>query len=93
MANDAPTIIPPKNSEPVSPIKILAGCKLKNKKPRDEPINIAPRKLVATLSNLTAPKQTSSTPTVSTQVEARPSTPSVRFTEFTIPQSSINAKM
>ena len=36
-------ITPPKNNEPVSPIKILAGCKLNIKNPNTAPITTLPK--------------------------------------------------
>ena len=40
---------PPKDNEPVSPIKILAGGALNQRKPRHDPI-IAPQKIEISLS-------------------------------------------
>ena len=36
--NPDAAIIPPRNNEPVSPINILAGCRLKVRKASDEPM-------------------------------------------------------
>ena len=38
--------IPPKNKEPVSPIKTLAGCKFHTKNPKQPPAKAAASKLI-----------------------------------------------
>ena len=73
----------PKNSDPVSPIKTLAGYTLNRRNPISPPTT-AP---VTGSIPLPIPMETTvkKTATISVTLDARPSSPSVKFTPFTVP--------
>ena len=72
------------NRDPVSPMKMRAGCRLKNKKDSVQPKNKADKndgalKELSSEKNIMNAKMTDPTPA------ARPSTPSVRLAQLTMP--------
>ena len=76
--------MPPRNNEPVSPIKVFAGFQFQQRKPRTPPSNAE--------DNMESPANFNITDaiikviaTVAVTLEQRPSMPSVRFTLFTQP--------
>ncbi len=86
--NPIDTTNPPNAREPVSPIKIRAGCTLKSKNPNRLPrtakvigvypgciVNAATEKKVATMDVIP---------------DAKPSKPSVKLTPFTVPITARN---
>lgn len=75
----------PKNKEPVSPIKIFAGCKLKIKNPSIEPKIDELKKVIALLFSMNNPTKTNKMPTLNVKEDASPSKPSLRFTALTKP--------
>ena len=87
-------IAPPRNSDPVSPMKTLAGLKLYSRKPSRPPArpeaNTPRERYVSPHSIVTATKNTHTGKLVPV---ARPSTPSVRFTALTVPTMTNAAKI
>ena len=80
----------PKKSDPVSPINIFAGCRLKKRKPSDAPII---DDAISDTSVLNAAEiYIRDTPIPKATEEARPSIPSVKLAAFTMPTSKINAR-
>ena len=77
-------MMPPIDSEPVSPMKILAGLRLYGIKPMHAPAS------AATMSATFSSDTSSATTRMVTQLmvdtpTARPSSPSIRLTEFVMP--------
>ena len=89
-AKNAPTTRPPRNNDPVSPIKTRAGWKLYTRKPRSPPIKSAPIRESERNSKRNAQTERNA-PTTSVTELARPSIPSVRLTLLTIPVIKISA--
>ena len=82
--NDDAAIIEPKNNEPVSPINIFAGYRLKKRKPTDIPIiaeDITPTSVFRA-----AEIYISEIPIEKATEVASPSIPSVKFAQFVIPR-------
>ena len=79
---------PPKASDPVSPIKTLAGCALYRKKPRQAPASAAQKIARCGLPKYMAITAYASAATVVVPA-AKPSRPSVRLTAFVVPTSTI----
>lgn len=88
--NAIPDITPPKNSDPVSPIKIFAGCILKIKNPNTAPITIAPKIPSSYTPNFKAIIVKHVIIIVHT-LDDNPSIPSVKFTAFVVPKITIIA--
>ena len=82
--------IAPRNREPVSPIKILAGFILKIKKPRTMPIAIDD---IVKASCVCVRDRKKATTDIAKEVDdAKPSIPSVRFAQLIMPSKNIIAK-
>ena len=81
--NAQPIARAPKNREPVSPINIFAGFRLKNRNPRDAPISAEER--MATSYIVAALTKRNDAPIAKATEAASPSIPSVRLAEFTEP--------
>ena len=80
----------PRNREPVSPIKILAGFILKIKKPRTMPI-VSDDTVKASCARVSDKKKV--TTEIANEVDdAKPSIPSVRFAQLIMPSKNIIAK-
>ena len=75
---------PPRAMEPVSPIKIFAGFLLKIRNPRQPPAT-APNITGSPMKQKAVPAITINSETRVVTPDARPSSPSVRFTAFTTP--------
>src|SRR6185295_20155159 len=97
---------PPSANDPTSPIKMSAGCALYQRKPRDAPV-IAPQKMVNSeapgvrarsryLARSALPdkkdKAVMAPAAMSISPMASPSRPSVKFTAFEAPTSTIAMK-
>ena len=91
MINAAPVTAPPRKSEPVSPINTFAGWRLNIRNPISAPISAPEIKFSEGLTKLNA-TNAKNPATTRVTVDARPSTPSVRFTLFTMPTMRITAK-
>ena len=76
-------ITPPKNNEPVSPIKILAGCKLNIKKPNTEPITMLPKIETSVMFFIIA-MAVNAAIIIAEILEDKPSIPSVKLTAFVV---------
>ena len=72
---------PPRAMEPVSPIKIFAGFLLKIRNPRQPPAT-APNITGSPMKQKAVPAITINSETRVVTPDARPSSPSVRFTEL-----------
>ncbi len=79
----------PNNSEPVSPMKIFAGLKLKGRNPREAPAIIAHCITIKSCPNLAAVNKRVVAAMLATP-EARPSSPSIKFMVFVIPTNQNN---
>ena len=90
--NAAPTVIPPRKREPVSPMNTLAGWKLYTRKPRHPPIAAPEITPSPSLPSLKAQKAKNAI-IISETEDTRPSMPSVRFALFTIPTISTMANI
>ena len=84
--------IPPKNKEPVSPIKTFAGLKFHTKKPMQPPATQTDSKLIPTVL-MTVPISIKNNATKNVTDVFKPSMPSVKLTAFTIPTITIAAKI
>ena len=79
----------PRNREPVSPIKILAGFILKIKNPRTIPMVI--EDIVNASSDLVRDRKKVTTEMANIVDDASPSTPSVKLAQLIIPSKNIIA--
>ena len=84
--------MPPKNREPVSPIKTLAGCQFHSRKPTHPAAAARPRAVRPVMDKAPAHRDRARN-TKKDTVELRPSMPSVKFTAFTRPTSTMAARM
>ena len=91
-ANASAHTMPPRKSEPVSPINTFAGWKFQTRKPRQPPATAA---LNAVTPSIKSVLEISIKETATKKViePSRPSTPSVRLTAFTMPTITIAERM
>ena len=80
-SNDRKPTINPTNSAPLSPKKIFAGWKLKNKNPKSAPINTLHIIIINILACNIAIKPIVISAIIETP-DARPSNPSIKFIAF-----------
>ena len=76
----------PRKSEPVSPMKIFAGLTLKNKNAREIPQRQVER--IAESGLVLSEIKKNTIPIANATDEARPSMPSVRLAQLTMPRSN-----
>ena len=88
-----PTIIDPKKREPVSPMKIFAGCLLKIKNETKIPTRIELKKAITLSLNKKSATKENIHATLNPTELASPSIPSVKLTAFTNPHSVKKAKI
>ncbi len=86
---DVTASIYPSNKEPVSPMKIFAGLKLKGKNPSEAPAIIAHCITMKSCPNLAAVNKRVVAAMLATP-EASPSSPSIKFIVFVIPTNQNN---
>ncbi len=79
MAKPIAQTAPPRNIEPVSPIKTFAGCRFQTRKPRQAPAR-AMANMEYSHSPIAAQSITKESPAITVTEPQSPSTPSVRFT-------------
>ena len=77
-------IIPPKNNDPVSPIKTFAGYAFQKRKPKHPPTKAADTILKPIILKIPAITMKKS-PAKNVSDASNPSIPSVKFTAFTMP--------
>ena len=78
----------PKKSEPVSPINTFAGYLLYHKNPIKPPINATENTVTPYSLNTIYDTSIKNIPTIVVILDAKPSSPSVRFTAFTTPTTT-----
>ena len=81
---------PPSARDPVSPINTLAGYTLKSTKSHQRPYHRAGNGSIPLFMPTATTVKNTATSTVTE--EARPSRPSVKFTPFTVPMTTIYRK-
>ena len=83
-----PAIAPPNPSEPVSPMKMLAGKLLNHRKPMHAPTRQAARNVRSVSPLVMNVMPTYASSTIAAQPAARPSSPSVRLTALVVPATT-----
>ena len=82
-----PAIAPPRPSEPVSPMKIVAGKALNHRKPMQPPTR-QPATIARSHSPVMKVMATYASRTIAAHPAARPSRPSVRLTALVVPATT-----
>ena len=84
-------LLPRSKSEPVSPIKTFAGCKLNIKNPSVAPITILPNTEISACPCI-IPMIVKQVTIIALTLEERPSIPSVKFIAFVVASITTIAK-
>ena len=83
----SPATAPPRPSEPVSPMKIVAGKALNHKNPMQPPTR-HPASIARSYSPVMNVIAMYASSTIAAQPAARPSSPSVRLTALVVPATT-----